>query len=447
MARVAVVGGGVSGLAAAFYLERLAPPDTEIVLFEQSRHLGGVIASARENGYVWEMGPDSFLSNKPAGIQLVEELGLTDRLVNSNLRSVFVVRGGRLVPFPTGFQFFVPSQWRALLSAELLGWGSKFTALREMFRHRAAQGEDISVADFVRSRLGTEIYDYLAEPLLSGIYGGDAEQLSMASVLPQFLAYEQSHGNVVRGALRSASKASTSKWSMFVSFRDGMQELTDGIAAALKRTTVHPGQPIEEVRDGRVQGQAFDAVVLAAPAHVSARLLRAWAPGVAEILATIPYTTSTTVSLGYHAADLPVSEGGFGFVAPRKENRRILACSWLSAKFAGRAPEGRTYVRGFLTGGSDASDEQVTNTVLDELRSLMDVTKPPEHVRIARWPAAMAQPVIGHKQRIQTLRERLTAYPRLKLAGNYLDGIGIPDCIRSARSAAESIASELRGAR
>ena len=455
MKRIAVIGGGVSGLASAYYLEKAA--DTEITLFEQSGRLGGVIRSERENGFCWEMGPDSFLSQKPAGIRLAEELGLTDRLLNSNSRSVFVVRGGRLVPFPAGFQFFVPSGWGALARTPLLGWKAKFQVVQEMFRRRGPQREEISVAGFVRSRLGGEIYEYLAEPLLSGIYGGDAEQLSMNAVLPQLLAYEGSHGNVIRGVLDAAraSRAAPGPWSVFVSFRDGMQEFTDRLAARLARTQVRCEQPVEEVaRDGpryRVQGDAFDAVVLATSAAVAGRLLGKTAPEIAGLLLQIPYTSAITVSLGYRSADLPEAEGGFGYVAPRVENRRVLACSWLSAKFSGRAPEGHTYVRGFLGGARfpemiDFPDEKLTALVVHELSGLMGVTRPPQMVKIARWNAAMAQPVMGHPQRIASLRERLAAQPGLALAGNYLDGIGIPDCIRSAQSAAEKISPALQPA-
>lgn len=451
MKRIAVIGGGVSGLASAYYLEKGA--DAEITLFEQSGRLGGVIRSERENGFCWEMGPDSFLSQKPAGIRLAEELGLTERLVNSNSRSVFVVRGGRLVPFPAGFQFFVPSRWGALARTPLLGWKAKFQVLQELFRRRGPQREEISVAGFVRNRLGDEIYEYLAEPLLSGIYGGDAEQLSMNAVLPQLLAYEGSHGNVIRGVLHAAraspaAAGAAGPWSLFVSFRDGMQEFTDRLAARLARTQVRREQPVEEVaRDGprfRVQGEAFDAVVLATSAAVAGRLLGKADPEIAGLLLQIPYTSAITVSLGYRSADLPEAEGGFGYVAPRVENRPVLACSWLSAKFAGRAPEGHTYVRGFLGGARfpqmiDFSDQQLTALVVEELGALMGVARPPEMVKVARWSAAMAQPVVGHPQRIASLRERLAAHPGLALAGNYLDGIGIPDCIRSAQSAAEKI--------
>ncbi len=457
MTRVAIIGGGVSGLSAAYYLEQQAPAEAEIALFEQSPRLGGVIRSEREGDFCFEHGPDSFLSQKTIALELVEQLGLTGRLVNSNVRDVYVVRGGRLVPFPAGFQFFVPSRWLPLAVTPLLGWRAKLAVLRELFRQHTpeAQTSDLSVADFVRSRLGAEIYEYLAEPLLSGIYGGDAEQLSTAAVLPQFLALEQKHGNVVRGVLRAARNQAgrrPGRFSMFVSFQHGMQELTDGLAAGLRRTEVRPRQAVEEIvpesNRYRVQGERFDAVVVATPAHAAARLLRPVAPEAAALLADIPYTSAITVSLLYRAEHLPVSAGGFGFVAPRIENRRVLACSWLSAKFEGRAPLGYTYVRGFLGGARrpelvDASDEELAGMVLQELKDLMGVAHPPAAVKVARWPLSMAQPVVGHPQRIAALRERLATHPGLALAGNYLEGIGIPDCIRSAQKAVEKIAPGL----
>jgi oxygen-dependent protoporphyrinogen oxidase len=444
---VAVVGGGVSGLAAAFYLQGAA----EVTLLEQSSRLGGVIQSETEGEFCWEMGPDSMLSQKPAGMQLVEDLGIGDRLIDSNIRSVYVVQRGRLVAFPAGFQFFVPKQWTALARTPLLSWRAKLTALAETFRRRRAPEGDLTVADFVRSRLGREIYEYLAEPLLSGIYGGDAEQLSMFATLPQFLAYERSHGNVIRGVIstvKAMSGKGAPKRAPFVCFRNGMQELTDALAARLTCADVRREEGVVELaRDGsgwRVNGKPFDAVVLATPAWAAARLLNPTARDAAEILQQIPYTSSITVSLGFRAADLPAAEGGYGYVAPRIENRPVLACSWLSAKYPHRAGAGYAYVRGFLGGARfphliGESDERLTGLVLDELRALMDVRRAPVAVRVARWKDCMAQPVMGHPARIAELRRRLVAYPGLALAGNYLDGIGIPDCIRSAKNAVESV--------
>ncbi len=460
MPRIAIIGGGVSGLAAAYYLERQATRETAITLYEQSDRLGGVIRSERQNGFCFELGPDSFLSQKTAALKLVEELGLTGHLVNAHQRSVFVVRGGRLVPFPTGFQLFVPRAWWSLARTPVVGWGAKLAVLEEFFRRRRPteedQNSDSSVADFVRSRLGHEVYEYLAEPLLAGIYGGDAEQLSMAAVLPQFLAYERSHGNVVRGVLRAGRgipEPSSTGWSMFLSFRDGMQELTDALAARLERTQVRREQRVEEIAPGagaaryRVEDEAFDAVVVATPAPVAARLLRPAAPEVAALLAEIPSTAAITVSLGYRAGDLLDAEGGWGFVTPAIENRRVLACSWVSAKFPGRAPDGHVYVRGFLGGARrpellDASDGELAALVTEELEALVGIAQQPEVVKVARWPESMAQPIVGHPQRIAAVRQRLAAHPGLALAGNYLEGIGVPDCIRSAQAAAKTVMSD-----
>lgn len=440
MKRIAVVGGGVTGLAAAFYLEKLAP-DAEVTLFERRARIGGVISSPSEDGFRYEEGPDSFLSYKQAALDLVEEVGLTEHVVNSNIRSVFVVRNGKLVSFPAGFQFFVPTGWGPLVKTKLLGWGAKLRVGQEMMRTRKPLTGDISVADFARQRFGDEMCKYLAEPLLSGIYGGDAEKLSMRAVLPQFLQYEEKYGNVIRGVIASASAAQKTKprWAPFVSFAGGMQEFTDRIASRLKRTRLKLGVDVAEIsKDHRVNGEKFDGVIIGAPPVHSAKLLRDTAPDVAELLAQIPCASTVTVSLFYRQEDLPYSEGGFGFVAPTAEKRKILACSWLSSKFPGRAPEGYTYVRGFLS-GEHTSDAAIT-AVLDEMRDLMAVRKDPVRVRVAHWPTAMAQPLVGHRERIAELRQRVSKYPGLAVAGNFLDGIGIPDCIRSAKEAAEKLA-------
>jgi oxygen-dependent protoporphyrinogen oxidase len=443
MKQIAVIGGGITGLTAAYYLEKLAPPDCEITLFERSQRLGGVISSPVEDGFRFEEGPDSFLSYKPAALELVEDLGITDRLVNSNIRSVYVVKEGKLVSFPAGFQFFVPTGWGPLMRTKLLGWGTKLGVAREALRHRSTNGTDMSVADFARDRFGPEISQYLAEPLLSGIYGGDAEKLSMVAVLPQFLEYEKKYGNAIRGVIAAAQSTQKSKpkWAPFVSFQQGMQELPDRLISRLNRTRMRMGESVQEIAaDGngyRVQGERFDAVICGMPPVHSGRLLRTAAPDVAEILAAIPCASTVTVSLFYREGDLPTSKGGFGFVVPRAENRKILACSWLSAKFPGRAPDGYTYVRGFLSGVHDGAE--ALDSVLAEMRDLMGVKRQPEKARVAHWPEVMAQPLVGHRERIAELRRSVDRYPRLALAGNFFEGIGIPDCIRTARMAAERV--------
>jgi oxygen-dependent protoporphyrinogen oxidase len=358
---------------------------------------------------------------------------------------VFVVRDGKLVSFPVGFQFFVPTGWGSLAKTRLIGWASKLRVGREAFRHRAPLAADVSVADFARERFGDEMCRYLAEPLLSGIYGGDAEKLSMRAVLPQFLQYEEKYGNVVRGVIAAASATQKAKprWAPFVSFCGGMQELTDRLVSRLQRTRVKLGADVAELtkeisKDYHVNGEKFDAVIVGAPPVHSTQLLRAAAPDVAEILDQIPCESTVTVSLFYRQENLPYSEGGFGFVVPSTEKRKILACSWLSSKFPGRAPEGYTYVRGFLR-GTHTSEEAIAS-VLEEMRELMKVRKDPERVRVAHWPTAMAQPLVGHRERIVELRRRVSQYPGLAVAGNFLDGIGIPDCIRSAKEAAEKLA-------
>ncbi len=449
MKNLAVVGGGVSGLAAAYYLEKLSPPDCEITLFERASRVGGVISSPLEDGFRYEEGPDSFLSYKQAALDLVEELGITDRLVNSNTRSVYVVKNGRLENFPAGFQFFVPTGWAPLARTKLFSWGTKLRVAREAFRRHPETRGDLSVGDFARSRFGEEVARYLAEPLISGIYGGDADALSMNAVLPQFLEYEKQYGNAIRGVIRAAQSNTRGKpkWAPFVSFQSGMQELTDAIAGKLARTRLRLGESVEEIAstsDGvRVQGEPFDAAICAMPPAQSAKLLHAAAPDVAEILGAIPCASTVTVSLFYRESDLPVSDGGFGFVVPRVENRKILACSWLSAKYPNRAPTGFTYVRGFLRGRHESG--AALDAVLQEMRDLMGVTRAPEKARVAQWPEAMAQPLVGHRERIAELRRRIVAHPRIAVAGNFLDGIGIPDCIRSAKAAAEKVILGLSG--
>ncbi len=455
MPRVTIIGGGISGLSTAYYLAKAGIPST---LVESRPRLGGVIQTERVEGCVIEGGPDSFLSIKPAAMELVRELGLADQVIGSNdhLRKTYVWKRGRLVPIPDGLQLMVPTKVLPMLGSRLLSWSTKLRMGMELFHPPAGVPRgDRSVAEFVRAHYGQEAVDYLTEPLLSGIYGGDPNLLSIASVLPRFVEMEARYGSLTRGVLkeRKAARAQAAKLPLFRTLKGGLAQLIEALGKALASgLTVISGSAEALERNGcgfrvRVKGDWLETerLVLACPAHAAGGLLGTLAPDAAALLAAVPYSSSMTVALGFDQNAFPRPLHGFGFLVPKRERRRLVACTWVGTKFPFRVPDGLAVLRCFLGGAQDAgvlaeSDDAVVAAVTEELRRIVGVAAPPRFTRIFRWPASMAQYTVGHQDRMAELQARLAALPGLHLAGNAYQGIGIPDCIRTGKQAAEAIA-------
>ncbi len=452
--RVAIVGGGISGLSTAFYLTRRGIPST---ILESRPRLGGVIATESVEGCTLEAGPDSFLSTKPAALELIRELGLAGEVIGSNdfSRKTYVLKRGRLVPLPEGLMMMVPTKIVPLLRTPLVGWGTKARMGLEWLRPPKPHTGDQSVAEFIEQHYGAETVDYLAEPLLSGIYGGDPRQLSVTSVLPRFVTLAQRYGSLTRGVLAERAKAAPNHAApapLFRTLKGGLEQMVRAVAEAM--------QPCATVRQTRVEAVeradsgfrlradgdwlAAEHVVLACEAHSAARLVKSTDARLAELLAGIPYSSAMTVALGYDAKDLSARPSGHGFLVPKKEHRRLMACTWVGEKFSYRVPEDKVVARCFLGGMDDAavlgeSDEAVNQIVARDLREIAGIAAAPRFVRIHRWPLAMAQYTVGHPQRLAEIQARMKAIPGLQLAGNAYEGIGIPDCIRLGKRAAEAI--------
>ena len=448
---VAIVGGGISGLSSAYYLSKggLNP-----VLIEARPRLGGVIQTERVEGCVVEAGPDSFLSVKPAAMDLIRELGLGDEVIGSNdhLRKTYVWKRGRLVALPDGLMMMVPTRILPMVTTSLVSWPTKIRMGLELFRSPRNGISDQSVADFVASHYGAEAVDYLAEPLLSGIYGGSPEELSVRSVLPRFVEMAQKYGSLTKGVLaeRRRAPAQANSAPLFRTLKAGLSQLIEAITGAIagRVEILHRrAEAVERTRGGfriRLDGDWLEAgrVVLACEAHRAAELTPD--PRMSELLASVGYGSSMTVALGFQSSDFPRPLEGFGFLVPKRERRRLVACTWVGTKFNHRVPAGRVLLRCFLGGSGDAavlqeSDEAITSAVVDELHRIVGFSARPRFVRIFRWPRAMAQYPVGHQGRMAELQQRLAGLPNLHLAGNAYDGIGIPDCIRSGRQAAERI--------
>jgi oxygen-dependent protoporphyrinogen oxidase len=451
MERVLIIGGGVSGLATAYFLSRYAIPST---IVEKSWRTGGLIKTDLTDGCQLEAGPDSYIATKPAVTELTQELpGLRDQIIGSNdaARRIFVVRDGKLQAMPQGMVMMVPGDWDALKKSSVVSAQAKRAIHRETKWKPLERKEDISVGQLVEEHFDAEVLEYLTEPLLCGVYGGESERLSAESVLPRFMGYERKYGSLVKG-VRQELHDKPRAGSLFLSLRDGMQTLTNSLAAAgAGRANVVRGEVIAVKQDGRqwqvrVGKEMLTAgsVVLCCPAHVNAQLLAASVPSVANELAAIPYSSAILVMMVYDQAALGHSTDGFGFLVPRGERKTIAAATWVNTKFPSRIRPGLAALRAFIVSHravelAEATEAEIVALVQDDYKRLMGITAQPLFHTFHRWPNSMPQYVVGHAQRVTSLFQQLTEYPGLFLAGNAYDGVGIPDCVRRARDIAQHI--------
>jgi len=462
----------------------------EYTLFEARERLGGSLATEIVNGAVLERGPDSFISEKPAAAELCRELGLGAELTPSNdvARKTYVVVRNRLIPLPDGLMFLVPTKLIPTALTRLFSLRTKIRMALELLHPPRPSGQaDEAVATLVERHFGAETVDRLADPLLSGIFGGDATQLSARSVLPRLVEMETAYGSLTRGMLaahrqmRARAKAAAAKngsmagqakaagkpapRGIFTTLRGGLQQLIDTLEARLDPAAVRRSTPVsalQKTADGwRVVAggrlEAYDAVIVAAPAWAAGVLLGPVDTALGEELSSIPYSSSITVNLIYDEAKLGPLPEGFGFLVPASEGRAMLACTFVHRKFLGRTPPGKAVLRAFLGGmrGEELlaeTDAALVATVRRELGEILGdkilaLTVEPEHTQVSRWRRAMAQYAVGHQERIQRIAARVATLPGLRLAGNAYDGIGIPDCIRLGRRAAKELvaASEAVG--
>ncbi len=456
--RTIIIGGGISGLSAAYYLSKARLP---AAIIERRPRLGGVIQTECIDGCVLEAGPDSYLGVKPAATQLIREIGLGDHIIGSNdhLRVTYIWRKGRLIPLPDGLMMIAPTKIGPVVRTPLFTWPAKIRMGLEYFRRpdRGAR-RDRSVADFITDHYGRESLDYLAEPLLSGVYGGDPGRLSALSVLPRFVELEAKYGSLTRGILKERAAAARNgqpaapPGALFRTLRNGLGELTAELERRIAPvTTVIRGtaEALQRTPAGyrvRMNGEWLECenVVLACAAYESAALVRAIDGELATILDGIEYSSSLTLSLGYEKAALPGTLYGFGFLVPERERHRLVACTWVHNKFPHRAPDDIAVLRCFFGGASDEailkeSDEALIAIAREELARILRLTAEPRFTKIARWPRSMAQYTVGHQERLKQIEARVREAPGLYLAGNSYYGIGIPDCVKTGRDAAQSI--------
>jgi oxygen-dependent protoporphyrinogen oxidase len=474
MKRIAIIGGGVSGLSAAYALEKQKKKGAELnyVLFEAGSRLGGVIATEQVDDFVIEAGPDSFLTEKPWATDLCRELGLADQLIGSNdaERRTYILVNGRLVPLPDGLMFMVPTNFPAAFFSPLFSWSTKLRFLREWFYRPTPDLPESTAAKLVERHYGREMVERVADPLLSGVYGGSADELSASSVLARFAEIEARQGSLGRALVAGRKlkylsaeqgsagqpRAAVPTRALFTSLKSGMQMITDGLAAQIAESDIRLNTQAQAVKpefgkwlvanSGRTE--EFDGVIIAAPAYVAAELLRSQIPQISAELEQIGYSSSITVAFAYDDKTRASLPPGFGFLVPRTEGKRILACTFVHNKFSGRAPKDRALVRCFLGGSRDEEilrlrDDEITSIVRRELQEILGITDAPDFIKIFRWPRAMAQYTVGHKARVERLRKIVSSAPGLALAGNAYGGIGIPDCVRSGSEAAAKMLADL----
>ena len=457
MKRIAILGGGISGLSAAFALEqrRRSGLPLEYVVFESSPRLGGVLQTESVEGCLIEGGPDSFLTEKPWAAELCRQLGLEDHLIASNdpERKTYILVRGKLVAMPDGLMFMVPTKILPALFSPLFSTGTKLRMMREWFHPPRRAESDESVASLVERHYGAEMVERLADPLLSGVYGGEAAELSVRAVLARFAEMEAQYGSLGRAMIAARKKmAQAAPRPLFTSLRQGMQQMTDALLAHLPAACLQVNFPVRALRlrgpgwqiDSAAGSEHFDAVIAATPAHAGAELFQTASGDLATELRGIHYSSSVTVTLGYGPEVRAALQPGFGFLVPRGEGKRMLAATFVHNKFPHRAPPDRALVRCFLGGTRDEQildlpQEQIVDVVRSELGQILGVKAEPRFTRVYKWKAAMAQYAAGHLERLERIERLLRQLPGLALAGNAYRGIGVPDCVHSGRQAAAQI--------
>lgn len=474
-----IVGGGIAGLATALYLQERARESglsLSLTIIEADRAWGGKIVTRRPDGFIIEAGPDSFLSQKPWALELCAKLGLSDEVINTNEaeKKTFIFSRGRLRELPEGLVVIVPTKLGPFLRSGLVSWPGMARMAVDLVLPRRRQDTDESLASFFRRRLGREAFDRVIEPLMAGIYAGDAEQMSLKATFPRFRELEQRYGSLIRGMLAarraadSPAEASRPHRTLFVTLRGGLGQLVDTLVRRVEAAgvTLLAGQRVMSLRAG-AEGPmgtrytlgladgasiAADAVVLATPAFSAADLLRPLEPATADLLARIPYASTGTVSLAYERKELGPAVTGFGFVVPRVEGRALLAATWTSLKWPHRAPPTQALLRCYIGGaGRDdllkADDDTIIRTVREELQAIAGIEAKPVYADVSRWIRGMPQYTLGHVERLDQIQTGLRRYPGLFLTGAGYRGIGVPDCIRDGNATAADVMRFLAASR
>jgi len=465
--RIAIIGAGIAGLSTAYYLSKLSQQGgqrLDITFLEKEGRLGGSLLTERADGFLMEGGPDCFISEKPWALKLCKELGLEQEVVGTNqeVRRTFILWGGQLHEIPEGFMLLAPTSLWPFVRSSLFSLPGKARMGLDLILPRKKSDTEESLAAFVRRRLGREALERIAEPLVAGIHAGDPETMSLQSTFPRFIDLEGEHRSLIWG-MRQRKKQFVhirARYTMFITLRDGMEGMVTALEQALphgiislggevvgieKIQTKSGGKPFYRLQTkGKKKTLEADAVVLAAPAFASSRLLQGIAGDIADQLNTIPYVSTATVNLAYERSQIGHPLDGYGFVVPRLEGRQIMAATFSSVKFPGRAPKGKALLRCFVGGAKNEElvawgDDKLTTAVKEDIAEILNIEGEPQHIRIFRWEKAMPQYTVGHEEKLSRIEGGLSKHPGLFLTGSAYRGIGISDCVHQGELIAEAV--------
>jgi protoporphyrinogen/coproporphyrinogen III oxidase len=458
---IVIVGGGVTGLAAAYHLHKqvkAAARDAKIIVVERDEKLGGKTQTEVVDDMVIEHGPDSFIAHKPWFGQVCKELGLPLVGTNPNVKSTYIYSRGRMEKLPVGMQIMIPTEVGPFVKTRLISWAGKLRAGMEPLIPVKKTDEDESIGSFVSRRFGREVLEYIAGPLMGGIHGGDWDGVSIKSTFPMFPKMEKEQGSLLLAGFKNkANKPKGPTGSAFQTVPTGLNQAVVGMVKACEGVDFRTGTAVTELQPvgGKYSvtlstGETMqaDAVVLATPAYVAAELMKEFRGDVTAELNEIPYGNSCVVALAFDRKDIDHPLDASGFLVPHTEPMEVTASTWVSVKWPHSAPEGKVLLRCFLNRGegkdwTQASDEEITQTVKKGLEKAMGLKATPKLTRIFRWPRSMAQYRVGHLERIDRVDALMKQQPGLYLAGAAYRGVGLPDCVREGNQAAERIAKHL----
>lgn len=444
---IAIIGGGIAGLAAAWYLQQA---DIDYTLLEASERFGGLIHTVHENDCTIEFGPDAFITRKPWATELVRALNLEDEIipVNDTPERIYVLSNGKLAPLPDGLHLLVPTNIPAFLDSPLLSWGGKIRALMDYFIPARENDEDESLANFIIRRMGNEVLDKLADPLLAGVYNAEMDKQSILATFPQYRALEKKHGSLIRGMMETLEKTPPSNEPALVSFKHGMGQLIDTLVEKLTGN-LRLNTAVEEIESGYKlhlsDGKILEAdgLIIATPANIAAQLLADIAPQAADGLAQIRYAGIGSISLVFDKSDVPHSLDAYGVVIPSSAKRNIDGMQWNSSKWTNRALEDKALIRVFFGGPHtrtmlNKNEHELLAIIREELRAILGITAKPEFYRLGKWENAYPQYDVGHIERIDAIEASLPE--NIAIAGNAYRGVGIPNTVKTAKTAAEKFA-------